>query len=131
MDDNDSLPTLGDFFFHIAGDKTAHTATLEDLFVCYTLARGLQREVTDPRRPALPLEVILRITRFAGFVDANPDPGLTRLVNVPFEKPPGVELFVSQPLSRTHVLSMARIHLAPLKGERPYHVSSYAYNVSP
>lgn len=129
MDDDNNSPTLGDFFFH-TGDNAAHTSALDDLFVCYTLTRGLQREATSPRRPALPLELILRITRFAGFVDASPDPALTLFANIPFRKTPEVELFTSQCLSRKHVLSMARIHLVPLKGERPPHMSDYAYDVS-
>ncbi|KAG9099525.1 hypothetical protein FS749_001081 [Ceratobasidium sp. UAMH 11750] len=110
MDDDDNLPTLADFFFH-AGDKTSYSSSLEGLFVCYTLTRGLQLEGTNPRRPALPLELILRITRFAGYMDAKPDPSLT--LNV--DRPDKVFWFCSPPLSRKHLTSMARIHFVPLQ----------------
>ncbi|KAG8703796.1 hypothetical protein FRC09_003934 [Ceratobasidium sp. 395] len=112
MDDESNLPDLADFFFHNCGDKTSYSSSLEGLFVCYTLTRGLQLEGVNPRRPALPLELILRITRFAGYMDANPDPSLTLDINLPDdfidELRPN---YHSPPLSRRHIASMARIHI--------------------
>ncbi|KAG8715929.1 hypothetical protein FRC08_010013 [Ceratobasidium sp. 394] len=119
MKNDDNLPTLADFFFHNAGDETSYSSSLEGLFVCYTLTRGLQLEGTNPRRRALPLELILRITRFAGYMDANPDPSLTLNVDqydfsLPFMN------FCSPPLSRKHITSMARIHfVSQVSEERP------------
>lgn len=131
MDDDEYSPNLADFFYHIAGDKTGYSASLESLFICYTLARGLQLESTKPRRPGLPLELILRITRYAGFIDANPDPTLTLDVNKPFVTPHTTsKLYGSSDLSRTHILSMARIHLVPSSTERPEYLDSRTRDVS-
>lgn len=115
MEDDENFPSLANFYFHIIGDKTAHSSTLDDLFVCYTLARGLQLESLSPRRPALPLEIILRITRFAGFMDVTPDHALTLDVTTPFQlsNDYSSKSYISPKLSRTHLLSMARIHLVP------------------
>lgn len=132
MEDDDNFPPLADFYFHTVGDKTVYSSTLDDLFVCYALARGLQLESTNPRRPALPLELILRITRFAGFMDVNPDPALTLDVIGPHVLPGSKQtlLFLSQKLSRTHLISMARIHLIPPQIERPSYVRPPRYSVS-
>lgn len=132
MEDDDEFPSLAEFYFHIVGDKSVYSSTLDDLFVCYTLARGLQRESTNPPRPALPLELILRITRFSGFMDTNPDPALTLNLAVPFEvsQNPQIILHVSPKLSRRHLLFMARIHLVPPQLERPTNSSPVGYCVS-
>ena len=132
MEDDDNFPSLADFYFHTIGDKTVYSSTLDDLFVCYTLTRGMQLESLNPRRPALPLELILRITRFAGFMDVNPDPALTLDVTVPYTLPGthGNLLFLSRKLSRTHLLSMARIHLIPSQIEKPHYVRAPRYCVS-
>lgn len=116
MDDEDNLPTLGDFFFQCTGDETIYNEALEVLFICYTLTRGLQAGGSNPRRPAIPLELILRIIRLAGYTDANPDPTLTLNVDVPHTPPgyPNIQIFTSSNLSHTHLISMARIHLVPL-----------------
>ncbi|KAF8592817.1 hypothetical protein BDV93DRAFT_612437 [Ceratobasidium sp. AG-I] len=126
MEDDDNCPPLADFFFYIAGDKTAYSSTLDDLFVCYTLTRGLQLESINPRRSALPLEIILHITHFAGFMDAKPDPTFTLDVSIlpqlsKDHRPP--KLYLSPKLSRVHLLSMARIHLVPPQVQGSYGVS--------
>ncbi|KAF8607105.1 hypothetical protein BDV93DRAFT_520015, partial [Ceratobasidium sp. AG-I] len=78
---------------------------------------------------ALPLEIILRITRFAGFTDVNPDPSLTIDLTLGLEISESSEtkLFVSPRITRTHLISMARIHLIPLHLERPEHIPSISY----
>lgn len=132
MEDDDNFPPLAEFYFHTVGDKTAYSSTLNDLFVCYTLTRGLRLESINPRRPALPLELILYITRFAGFMNANPDPSLTLDLNVAHEVSgsSNMKLYISRKLSRTHLISMARIHLIPAQIERPEDVRSLPYCVS-
>ncbi|KAG8690255.1 hypothetical protein FRC08_010587 [Ceratobasidium sp. 394] len=124
--DDDNVPTLADFFFHNVGDEASYSSSLEGLFVCYTLTRGLQLEGTSPRRPAPPLELILRITRFAGYMDANPDPSLTLDVDQydDFFSPPMT--CSSPPLSRKHITSMARIHLVPKK-PMPQYFAWYSF----
>lgn len=131
IDDDDNFPTLADFYFHVVGDKTVYNSGLEHLFVCYTLTRGLQLESVSPRRPAIPLELILRITRFAGFVDVNPDPTLTLDIKDHLKLTPTTWGTFASRLSRTHLLSMARVHLAPLNLKRPLGVGPRVYCVSP
>ncbi|KAG8715928.1 hypothetical protein FRC08_010012 [Ceratobasidium sp. 394] len=113
--DDDNVPNLADFFFHNAGDEASYSSSLESLFVCYTLTRGLQLGGTNLRRPALPLELILRITRFAGYMDANPDPSLTLDIDQYGDFCSPSRSCSSPPLSRKHITSMARIHFVPKK----------------
>ncbi|KAG9120468.1 hypothetical protein FRC07_004029 [Ceratobasidium sp. 392] len=126
-DDGDYLPTLADFFFHHCGDKSSYSSSLEGLFVCYTLTRGLQLEGTNPRRPALPLELILRITRFAGYMDANPDPSLTLNIDRPNDATPMSPhfAFCSPPLSHRHITSMGRIHVTPMDPNNPFRMNHF------
>ncbi|KAF8607106.1 hypothetical protein BDV93DRAFT_603770 [Ceratobasidium sp. AG-I] len=104
---------LADFFYHIVGDKSTYSQELQDLYVCYTLTRGLQVESTSPRRPALPLELILSITRFAGYISVNPDPALALEMSLIHCADPHLFCggYTTPPLSRAHLSSMARIRL--------------------
>ncbi|KAF8607082.1 hypothetical protein BDV93DRAFT_603754 [Ceratobasidium sp. AG-I] len=122
-------PLCSDFYFYIVGDKTTYSQELNDLFVCYTLTRGLQRHCTHPRRPAIPLELILRITRHAGFIDPKPDLRLTSDVltfaNSLVDNAGTQEFYMSLRLSRVQLASMARLQLAspfkmPKVREVPY-----------
>lgn len=114
MDDYDNLP-LAEFYFYTIGDKDVYNQELNDLFVCYTLTRGLQIQCDSPRRPALPLELILRITRFAGFVNHKPDITLTSeafiFTKSITEGPYSAELYITERLSRVQLASMARLQL--------------------
>lgn len=114
MDSYEDSPPLSDFFFHIVGDKSTYSQELQDLYVCYTLARGLQIENASPRRPALPLEIILCITRFAGYISVNPDPALTLKTSLIHCEDPHLFCsgYTTPALSRAHLSSMARIWLA-------------------
>ncbi|KAL5639942.1 hypothetical protein ACGC1H_006490 [Rhizoctonia solani] len=115
MNDNDF--SLAEFYFYTLGDKTVYNQQLNDLFVCYTLARGLQQECSHPRRPALPLELILRITRFAGFIDSKPDMNLTLDVSLVVKTlTQGFisDLYMTEKLTRAQLASMARLQLVKL-----------------
>lgn len=115
MDDYDLL--LSDFYYYLVGDKTTYNQELNDLFVCYTLTRGLQRHCDHPRRPALPLEIILRITRHAGFIDPKPDLLLTSSVDKfasDLLDDVDTEFFISFQLSRAQLASMARLQLVSI-----------------
>ncbi|CAE6415218.1 unnamed protein product [Rhizoctonia solani] len=112
MNDNDV--SLAEFYFYTLGDKTVYNQQLNDLFVCYTLARGLQKECSHPRRPALPLELILRIIRFAGFIDPKPDMNLTLDASIAVKTlAQGFisDLYMTERLTRAHLASMARLQL--------------------
>lgn len=118
MDDYDLL--LSDFYYYLVGDKTTYSQEINDLFVCYTLTRGLQRHCDHPKRPALPLELILRITRHAGFIDPKPDLLLTSDVltfaNSLVDNAGTQEFYMSLRLSRVQLSSMARLQLvSPFK----------------
>ncbi|KAH7337422.1 hypothetical protein B0J17DRAFT_662928 [Rhizoctonia solani] len=111
---NHQETSIADFFYHIVGDKTSYSQELDNLFVCYTLTRGLRQESTSPRRPSLPLEIILYIIRYAGYMTVNPDPSLTlETLLIPCKHP---HLFCggySTPdLSRVHLTCMARLRLS-------------------
>lgn len=113
LDEYDCGSPVADFFYHIVGDKTSYSQELENLFVCYTLTRGLRVESASPRRPSLPTEIILCIIRYAGFVSVNPDPALTLSTSpIPCE-PPHLfcEAYATPELTRVHLMSMARIRL--------------------
>lgn len=114
MESTQVCPPLADFFYHIVGDKSTYSQDLQDLYVCYTLTRGLQIESTSPRRPALPLELILCITRFAGYVSVNPDPALTLETSMIHCADPHMFCggYTTPPFSRTHFASMARTRLS-------------------
>lgn len=113
MDDY-NLP-LAEFYFYLIGDKTTYNQELNDLFVGYTLARGLQLYCDTPRRPALPLEIILRITRHAGLIDPKPDLFLCSnvfiLAKSLIESGGSSDFYISTQLSRVQLASMARIQL--------------------
>ncbi|CAE6436186.1 unnamed protein product [Rhizoctonia solani] len=125
MNDND-VP-LAEFYFYTVGDKTVYNQQLNDLFLCYTLSRGLQKQCNSPRRPALPLELILRIIRFAGFMDPKPDMNLTVDAMILAKTiAPGMSsyLYMTERLSRTQLASMARLQLIEL----PWDDSGPIYN---
>ncbi|CAE7195927.1 unnamed protein product [Rhizoctonia solani] len=130
MNDNDA--SLAEFYFYTLGDKTVYNQQLHDLFVCYTLVRGLQKECSHPRRPPLPLELILRITRFAGFIDSKPDMSLTidaSILAKTLARGFSSDLYMTERLSRAQLASMARLQLV----EMPWDDSEPAYdsNMSP
>ncbi|KAG8699622.1 hypothetical protein FRC09_006504 [Ceratobasidium sp. 395] len=117
---------LAEFYYYTIGDKTTYNQELNDLHVCYTLARGLQLHCDRPRRPALPLEVILRIIRHAGFIDPKPDLGLTSVAlefTVHLRDSKNLSMCywsTANPLSRTQLTSMARMQLVDIvKSPRP------------
>ncbi|KAG8715605.1 hypothetical protein FRC11_002492 [Ceratobasidium sp. 423] len=125
MNDNDVA--LAEFYFYTLGDKTVYNQQLNDLFVCYTLSRGLQHECDNPRRPALPLELILRITRFAGFIDSKPDLNLTIDANIlakTLTQGLSSDLYMSERLTRAQLASMARLQVVEL----PWDDSEPAYD---
>ncbi|KAG8735304.1 hypothetical protein FRC10_010754 [Ceratobasidium sp. 414] len=112
MDDENTL--LAEFYYYTVGDETTYNQELNDLHVCYTLARGLQLHCDRPRRPALPLEVILRITRHAGFIDPKPDLELaSEAVRFALNIRDLGDLiwYLAGPLSRVQLASMARMQL--------------------
>ncbi|KAJ1301309.1 hypothetical protein OPQ81_003711 [Rhizoctonia solani] len=120
---NDDV-SLAEFYFYTLGDKTVYNQQLNDLFVCYTLARGLQNGCANPRRPGLPLELILRITRLAGFIDPKPDLNLTVDANIlakTLTQGFSSDLYMTERLSRTQLASMARLQLVelPWDGSEP------------
>lgn len=104
---------LADFFYHIVGDKSTFSQDLEDLYVCYTLTRGLQIASISPRRPSLPPEIILCIIRYAGFISINPDPALTLETSFLPCKHPHLfcEGYATPDLTRAHLACMARMRL--------------------
>jgi hypothetical protein len=106
--------SLADFFYHIVGDKSTFSEELENLFVCYTLTRGLRIASTSPRRPSLPLEIILCIIRYAGFISVNPDPALMLDTSLLPCKHPHLFCggYTTPDLTRVHLTAMARIRLA-------------------
>ncbi|KAG9103451.1 hypothetical protein FRC06_010757, partial [Ceratobasidium sp. 370] len=113
MDDENSL--LAEFYYYTVGDETTYNQELNDLHVCYTLVRGLQLHCDKPWRPALPLEVILRIIRHAGFIDPKPD---LRLASEAVRFTLNVRdsgdyslWYMAGPLSRAQLASMARMQL--------------------
>jgi hypothetical protein len=115
MDDHDLPLAIAEFYFYTIGDKSVYNQELNDLFVCYILARGLQVPCDCPRRPPLPLELILRIIRYAGFVDPKPDMVLTSDAFI-FTKsitdgPYSAEFYITERLSRAQLASMARLQL--------------------
>ncbi|KAH7337406.1 hypothetical protein B0J17DRAFT_628995 [Rhizoctonia solani] len=115
MNDNDV--SLAEFYFYTLGDKTVYNQQLNDLFVCYTLARGLRHESHHPRRPAIPLELILRITRFAGYIDSKPDMDLTvdaSILAKTLAHGLSSDLYMTERLTRTQLASMARLQLVEL-----------------
>ncbi|KAG8751466.1 hypothetical protein FRC12_012429 [Ceratobasidium sp. 428] len=127
MDDHNDFPILAEFFYHAVGDKSAYSPSLESLFVCYTLTRGLRVEGSSPRRPALPLEIILQVIRLVGYTDAKPDPTLTLCMDK-FEKydssHPLVQLWcISPKLTRKHLASIARIQIIPLYDDPAFNPS--------
>ncbi|CAE6496414.1 unnamed protein product [Rhizoctonia solani] len=124
MNDNDVA--LAEFYFYTLGDKTVYNQQLNDLFVCYTLSRGLRYECDHPRRPALPLELILRITRYAGFIDSKPDLNLTADANIlakSLTQGLSSDLYMTDKLTRAQLASMARLQFIELlwdDSEPPY-----------
>lgn len=114
LDKYDCDPPLADFFYHIVGDKTVYSQELENLFLCYTLTRGLRIESTSPRRSSLPIEIILCILRYAGFISVNPDPALTLDTSLIVCKQPHLFCggYTTPELTRAHLTSMARVRLA-------------------
>jgi hypothetical protein len=113
--DDDNLP-LAEFFYYTIGDETTYNQELNDLFVCYTFTRGLQFHCDHPRRPALPLEIILRIIRHAGFIDSKPDLRLTTSIEMPAmtivnSRDTSSIWYMSEPLSRVQLASMAHVQL--------------------
>ncbi|KAG9120467.1 hypothetical protein FRC07_004028 [Ceratobasidium sp. 392] len=129
-------PLLAEFYYYTIGDKTAYNQELNDLCVCYTLARGLQLHCDRPRRPALPLEVILRIIRHAGFMDPKPDLELTSeavsfAMNLRESGEPRV-WYMAGPLNRVQLASMARMQLVnlvanPVAKVIPYSTTLWAF----
>ncbi|KAL5639932.1 hypothetical protein ACGC1H_006483 [Rhizoctonia solani] len=105
---------IADFFYHIVGDKTSYSQELENLYVCYTLTCGLRQESTSPRRPSLPLEIILCIIRYAGFMSINPDPALTLETTLVPCKDPHVFCggYSTPVLTGIHLNFMARLRLS-------------------
>ncbi|KAF8701261.1 rds2-regulator of drug sensitivity, partial [Rhizoctonia solani] len=124
---------VADFFYHIVGDKTSYSQELENLFVCYTLTRGLRQESPCRRRPSLPLEIILSIIRYAGFMSVNPDPALALETQIVPCKHPHLFCggYSTPPLSRIHLNFMARLRLSyepgVLSSEFP---SGYEHNIA-
>jgi hypothetical protein len=120
MNANDDV-ALADFYFYTVGDKTTYNKELDELFLCYELSRGLQKPCNSPRRPPLPLELILRIIRFAGFMDPKPDFNLT-MDAVILAKVIGNgvarELYITERLTRVQLASMARLQLVELPCDR-------------
>ncbi|KAF8688693.1 hypothetical protein RHS03_09707, partial [Rhizoctonia solani] len=115
MNDNDVC--LAEFYFYTLGDKTVYNQQLNDLFVCYTLSRGLQKPCNSPRRPPLPLELILRIVRFAGFTDPKPDMNLTMdavILAKTIAHGLSSDLYMTERLTRAQLASMARLQLIEL-----------------
>ncbi|ELU42943.1 caspase domain-containing protein [Rhizoctonia solani AG-1 IA] len=127
MNDNDVC--LAEFYFYTLGDKTVYNQQLNDLFVCYTLSRGLQKPCNSPRRPPLPLELILRIVRFAGFTDPKPDMNLTMdavILAKTIAHGLSSDLYMTERLTRAQLASMARLQLIEL----PWDDSVSDYNKS-
>jgi hypothetical protein len=111
--DNHHEISTADFFYHIVGDKTSYSQELENLFACYTLTRGLRQESVCPRRPSLPLEIIMCIIRYAGFMSVNPDPTLTLKAQLIACKHPHLFCggYSTPPLTVAHLNYMARLRL--------------------
>ncbi|QRV99095.1 Zinc cluster transcriptional activator [Ceratobasidium sp. AG-Ba] len=117
MDDDNSL--LAEFYYYIIHDESTYNQELNDLYVCYTLTRGLQLHSDQPRRPALPLEIVLRITRHAGFMDPKPALELTTeavmlVMNIRESGEQKLWYMAAEPLSRVKLASMARIQLVSI-----------------